>query len=206
MATIAALSVVKENFGICTFQPKRFAWSRKASRRPGIGRYATGNGHLLNVQIFRRPAQFVHQDVDNGCLQGRTKILLVLFDEIRVLLQLIAQGIKERGFQSAETIVVTGDMRLAECKSLRIPFVGKAVHDRTAGITQAHHLRTFVERFTGSVVDRLPDHFHIVVSIHLDDLRVSTRNQEAKERERRGMIVFRRLLDKMSQHVRLQCG
>ena len=95
-------------------------------------------------------------------------------------------------------------MRFAKCKSLRVSFVGKAIHDRSPRIPQPHHLRTFVERFTGSIVDRLPDHFHIVVSIHLDNLRVPTRYQQAKERERRSMIVFRRLLDEMGQHMRLQ--
>ena len=65
---------------------KTFRMVKKCIPQAGIGRYATSYGNLLNAQIFCRPAQFVHQDIDHRRLQRGTKILLVLFDKIRFLL------------------------------------------------------------------------------------------------------------------------
>ena len=94
-------------------------------------------------------------------------------------------------------------MRLAERKGIRIALVRQTIHDWATGITQSHHLGAFVESLSRCVVDRLADHLHIIISVHLYDLRVTARNQQAKERKRRSMVVVRSLLDKMSQHVSL---
>ena len=95
-------------------------------------------------------------------------------------------------------------MRFTESEGFRISFVGQTVHHRTAGITQSHHLGTFVEGFASRVVYCLAYHLHIVICVHLDDLRITTRHQQAKERERRRMIVFRRFLNEMGKHMGLQ--
>ena len=42
---------------------------------------------------------------------------------------MISQKIEERGFQSAETIIVVGNLRLVEAKSFCIPFFGESVDD-----------------------------------------------------------------------------
>ncbi len=89
-------------------------------------------------------------------------------------------------------------MRLAERKGIRISLVRQTVHDGATGITQPHYLGAFVESFSRSVVDRLADHLHIIISVHLYDLRVTARNQQAKERKRGSVIIIRSLLDKMS--------
>ena len=94
-------------------------------------------------------------------------------------------------------------MRLAERKGIRITLVRQTIHDWATGITQSHHLGAFVESLSRSVVDRLADHLHIIISVHLYDLRVTARNQQAKERKRGSMVIVRSLLDKMSQHVSL---
>ena len=91
-------------------------------------------------------------------------------------------------------------MRLAERKGIRIALVRQTIHDWATGITQSHHLGAFVESLSR---DRLADHLHIIISVHLYDLRVTARNQQAKERKRGSMVIVRSLLDKMSQHVSL---
>ena len=65
---------------------KTFRMVEESIPKAGIGRYATGNSHLLNVQIFRCPTQFVHQDIDHRRLQRGTKVLLVFFDKIGIFL------------------------------------------------------------------------------------------------------------------------
>ena len=94
-------------------------------------------------------------------------------------------------------------MRLAERKGIRITLVRQTIHDWATRITQSHHLSAFVESLSCGIVDRLADHLHIIISVHLYDLRVTARNQQAKERKRGSMVIVRSLLDKMSQHVSL---
>ena len=119
-------------------------------------------------------AELLHQDVDDGSLEGGTEVGLTLLDEVGILLQLITEGIEEGGLEPAEAIVVAWDVGLAEGKSLRIPFVSKAVDDRATRVTQPHDLRTLIEGFARSIVNGLPDDLHIGGRAHEDDLRVAT--------------------------------
>ena len=72
-------------------------------------------------------------------------------------------------------------MGLRELIGLRIALTSQSVDDWTTRITQSHHLRTLVDSLTGSIVDGLSQHLHIVIGIHLDYLRVTTANQQTEE-------------------------
>ena len=106
-------------------------------------------------------AELLHQDVDDGSLEGGTEVGLTLLDEVRVLLQLITEGVEEGGLEPAEAIVVAWDVGLAEGKGLRIALIGKAVDDRATRVTQPHDFRTLVEGFARCIIDGLPDDLHV---------------------------------------------
>ena len=72
-------------------------------------------------------------------------------------------------------------MRLRELVGLGVALTRQPVDNRATGIAQSHHLRTLVDGLAGSIVDGLSQHLHIVVGIHLDNLRVTTADQQAKE-------------------------
>ena len=57
-------------------------------------------------------------------------------------------------------------MWFAESECLRVALTSQFVDDRTTWITQAHHLRTFVDGLTCRIVDSLPQNLHIVIGFH----------------------------------------
>ena len=67
--------------------------------QPVVRRDSTSNCNMLNSRFFNGKFQFLHQDGDNCMLQTCGQVLLILFDEIRILLYPFPQIIKERGFQ-----------------------------------------------------------------------------------------------------------
>ena len=89
-----------------------------------------------------------------------------MFDEIGVILYPIAQGIQKRSLQAAEAVIQSGNMRFAESKGFRISLAGKPVDNRSAGITQSHYLGAFVDGFTCSIINCLPQDFHVVVGLY----------------------------------------
>ena len=95
-------------------------------------------------------------------------------------------------------------MRFAQMKCLRVALLGQTVYDRTAGITQAHDLGTLVKCFTGSIVDGLPQHLHLVITIDPDNLRIASGYQQT-DKGIGGLAVFFALhLYKVSHDVCLQ--
>jgi len=148
-----------------------------------IGRDTSTQSDLTDAGLFDSLLQLVHQDIDNGLLERSTKVILVLFDEIGILLESIAQGIEERGLEAGEGVVEPIDMRLGEFESVGISFVGQAIDDGTSRIAQSHYLGTFIEGFACGIVDGLPDDLHDLVTVDLDDLAVASADEQAKERK-----------------------
>ena len=56
--------------------------------------------------------ELVHKDIDQGLLKTCANVSLVLFHELGIFSHLIAHEIKQRGLDSAETVVETRDVRL----------------------------------------------------------------------------------------------
>ena len=106
----------------------------------------------------------------------------MMLDEVRIFLHPLTHIIEERGFQSREAVVQSRDVRLRELVGLRITLTRQTVNDRATGITQSHHLRALVDSLTGSIVNGLSQHLHVVVGVHLDNLRVTTTDQQTEER------------------------
>ena len=110
----------------------------------------TGDEPLQKVPVA------IHEDINEGLLEARTYIFLVLFHELRIFSHLVTDKIKERSLYPAETVIETGYMRLGEMELFRISTLGETIDHGTAGITEAKHLRTFIERFPDRIVNSLP--------------------------------------------------
>ena len=67
----------------------------KSIAQSGIGRYTAGQGHLFDAMIFGRLAKFLHQDVYDRVLKRCAQIGLVLFYEVGIFGQFVAQSIEE---------------------------------------------------------------------------------------------------------------
>ena len=143
----------------------------------GVGRNAPCHSHFADAGVGHSAAQFVHQNINDSGLQRGAEIGLVLIHEVRIVLQRVAEGVEERRFESAETVIVARDVWLAKGEGPRIALVGQAIDDGAAGITEAHHLGALVEGFARGVVDRLPDDLHAIVGLDADDLRVAARDE-----------------------------
>ena len=87
---------------------------------------------------------------------------------------------------------------------MRIALTRQLVDNRSAGIAKPHHLRTLVDGFTGSIVNGLPKHFHVVVSFDFHNLAVAAAHQQTEERQWRLTVVIGTLLDEVSHHMPLQ--
>ena len=61
-------------------------------------------------------------------------------------------------------------MGLAEGESLRIALAGQTVNDRATRISKTHKLGALVYRLSSGIVDRLTEHFHVIIAVDLDNL------------------------------------
>ena len=118
-------------------------------------------------------------------LERGGKVFLVMLHEVGVFFYPVSEVIEERRLKTAETIVESGDVRLAELIRLGVALTRKTVDDRSTGIAQSHHLRAFVYCLACRVVYRLSQHLHVVIGVHLHYLRVSSAYQKADERQGR---------------------
>lgn len=75
----------------------------------GVGAHATGNGDLAHTCSQQCLVKFFNQEINDGALDGGTKVGFVIFDEERVVLQTVAKEIEERGLDAAEAVVAIWD-------------------------------------------------------------------------------------------------
>ena len=173
-----------------------------------VGTHASCNSHMLDARLFHSHAKLFHQNVNYRVLQACSKVFLVMLHKVRIIFHPITQVVEERGFQAAETIVHTRNMRFRKLVGMRIALTGQPIDYGATRITQSHHLRAFVDSFTCCIIDGLSEHFHVVVGIHLDNLRVTTTYQQTEERQRRNiayrLAIGSHLLDEMRHHMTLQ--
>ena len=128
---------------------------------------------------------------------------MVLY-ELRVFLHPLAQAVEERGLQAREAIVEPRDVRLGKLVGFRVALPCQPVDNRAAWIAQPHHLRALVYGFARSIVNRLSEHLHVVVGIHLHNLRIAATHQQAEERERGQGVLVAGFLDEVCHDMSLQ--
>ena len=169
-----------------------------------VCRNASSYGYLLDTRMFSSLYELVHQDVDKSLLEAGADVRLVLLHELRIDRHLIAYKIQQRGLYTAEAVVESWNMRLGELVFQRISFLGKPVHDRAAGIAKSHHLRTLVESLSYCIINSLAEDLIIQRTVHLHDLRVSSRNKKTQVRELRLSVFAVVLLDEICQNMALE--
>ena len=77
-------------------------------------------------------------------------------------LDLVAQGIEERGLESREGVVELAlDMRMGKGEGIRIALFGQFVDHGAARVGQSHHFGTLIEGFACGVVDGGADDLHL---------------------------------------------
>jgi hypothetical protein len=169
-----------------------------------VGGDAAGKGDMADGGIVGGKAEFAQEDIDNGGLQGGAEVRKVLGDEVGIVAKPVTEGIEKGCFQSAETVIVGGDVRLAENESLRVALSGEATDVRATGVRQSEGFGTLVESFAGGVVDGLSEDSHAVGRVHANDLGIPTGNEQAEIGELRRSMRNVRPTDEMSEDVRLQ--
>src|SRR5574344_1022504 len=153
--------------------------------KPVVGTHPTSHCHMLDACHLGCLAQLFHQYVNDGKLKTCRNILLMLLDEVGILSHPVSQVIQEGGLESAETVVEVGYLRLGKLICMGIALTSQTIDYGSSGIAEPHHLRAFVDSLTGSIVDCLSEHLHVVVCVHLDNLRVASAHQQTEERQRR---------------------
>ena len=154
-----------------------------ARAQAAVRGHAAADRHLLDPGLLRRLDQFVQQDVDQRLLERCAEVLLVLLQEVRIFRHLVPDEIEQRSLHAAETVIQSFNVRLRELEARRISLLCKPVDNRTAGITQAQHLGTFVERLPHRVVDGLSEDLEMQGVVHPHDLGVAAADQQAEVRE-----------------------
>lgn len=152
---------------------------------------------MTDAGLFSRQAQLVHQNGDDSLLHGGADVRQIFANEPRISLRLLAEKIKDGGFEARKAKVETGYLRFGELET-RLPLLGEFVDEGASGVFQAQQLARFVEGFTGCVVKGGAEDFHVEVVIDADDLRVAPRN--GKTKKGKGWMWF---FGKVGQHVGL---
>ena len=169
-----------------------------------IGAHTSSYSHMLDAGLLDSHAEFLHQNINDGKLYAGSQIVLVLLNKIRISSHPFAQAVEETGLEARETVVQTRNMRLRETECLRIALACILIYDRTTRISPLQNLGALVNSLSSRIVDGLSQHFHIVVGIHLYNLRISTAHEKTDEREWRCTLVIIAFLDEMSHHMTLQ--
>ena len=159
---------------------------------------------MSDARLLDGLLQLLHQHVDDGPLQRCGNVLLVFLNKVGVVLHPLLQRVEERRLQSREAVVKSGNVGLGKVESLRVALTCQTVDDWATGVAQPHHLRALVDGLAGSVVDGLPQHLHVVIGVHLDNLRVTATYQQAKKGQRRDCALYGRLLDEVCHYMPLQ--
>ena len=120
-----------------------------------VGRYTTRQGYMVNAGLFDRQIQLLHQYVNDGAFKRGCQILFMVFNKVGVFLNLVAQEIQKRCFQSRKTIVKSGYVRLGKFVGVGIALTCEFVNDRSARIEKSHHLGAFIHCFARSIVNSL---------------------------------------------------
>ena len=89
-----------------------------------VGTHATSKGHMLDTRLLYRQAQFLHEDAHDGMLERGGKVFLVMLHEVGVFLYPVSEIIEERRLKTAETIVESWYVRLAELICLGVALSG----------------------------------------------------------------------------------
>ena len=105
--------------------------------------------------------------------------------EARILVLRLLQKIQDLCFQAAETPVVSLHSRTRKGECLWIALGRQFVHHWAAGIRQANQFGHLVEGLAGCIVQGLAQHFHVVGTADLDQLRVSPTHRQAEKGIRR---------------------
>ena len=169
-----------------------------------VCRNASSDSYLPDACMLCSLNELVHQDIDESLLETCAYIGLVLLHELRIDGHLVTHEIQQRGLDSAEAVVETRNMRFREFIFQRISFLGKTVYNRSARISEPHHLRTFVKRLTHSVIDGLTENLIFKRAVHTYNLRVTSRNQQTEIRELRLTVFPVILLDEVRQNMSLE--
>ena len=85
-----------------------------------VGRNTTCHSHMLYACLLHGKAQFLHQYVNDSVFKTRCKVVLVMLNKVRIVLNPLTQTIQERSLQSAETIVQTRNVRFSKLIGERI--------------------------------------------------------------------------------------
>lgn len=138
----------------------------------GVGRYTSAYGYCGDPCLPDSLVELVHQYVYDCLLERGGQIGTVLIDEVGVCFKIVSQGVQKRCFESAETVIETGDMWFCEFEPCWVSLGCEAVDVRAAGIRQTHHLGTLVEGLSGGIVDGATEDFHVIIVAHEDYLAV----------------------------------
>ena len=99
---------------------------------------------------------------------------MVVIYEIYIIFQIVAQEIEKTRFQSAETIVMTGYVSLAEMKSVGIAFFCQLADERTSRLWNSPYFCRLVESLSCSIVYGLTYDFHVEIIIDFHNLSVTS--------------------------------
>ena len=155
----------------------------------GVGRDTSANsdsGDTCGPDGF---IEFVDKDVDYCFLQRGSEVGFVVFDKCGVGFECVAKSVEERGLESGETVVESGNARTREPEACRVAFSGEPVDVGAAGIRESHDLRAFVERFAGGIVDSGTEDLHVVIVADENQLAVSARDEQGEEWVGRDFVV-----------------
>src|SRR5439155_14582015 len=94
----------------------------------------------------------------------------------------VANDVQQRGLQSREREVKTGNARNREVVRGRVALSCEPVELRAAGIAQAEQPRAFVKGFSRRVVERRADHVLRAVVGDVEQKRMTAAGEQAEER------------------------
>lgn len=99
-------------------------------------------------------------------------------------------GAEDGGFEAGEGEVEAVDLRMGKMIGCRVAGLGAAGNSGAAGVGEAEDFGDLIEAFADSVVASGADDLEMVVLGHVDDLGVTTRDDESEEREGRRALCL----------------
>ena len=166
-----------------------------------IGTDAASDDQTLEAGLLEGALALDGQSLYHRMLEGQRDVATGLLTVVSSALALMP-GVQGEGFKAAEAELQAWPVGHWPRKD-ETPCHAPARESRdlrAARIMQAHHLRSFVERLTGGIIQRLAQHLIKTDAIDPNQLRVAAGNQQSDEREL-WRLLFEHWRQEMPFHV-----
>ncbi len=164
-----------------------------------IGTHSAGEYNRSDIIDFCCMKEFMREDIHDCLLEFKGNLTDIFFTQISSPIYLPFHSTLESRKRKIMSLFIQEHFREYGTKLSRV-FARKLPDNRSPWVPESHHLRNFVEGFSGRIIECLPYLLSLEHALPEIKLIVSTRYRQA-DRWERNLLCF--ATDEVCEHMRL---